>query len=62
MVEEEGGEEDAGPKTEPYYPENVITIKKMGKSMSEEVVDYFVSAGMEDLIYDTTGNKDQEIF
>lgn len=34
----------------------------MGTNVNEEVVDFFVSSGMEDLIYDTTGNKEQEIF
>ena len=34
----------------------------MGKIQSEEVSDFFISAGKEDLVYDTTGIKEHEIF
>ena len=34
----------------------------MGKSSQDEVVDFFIGAGKEDLVYDTTGVKEHEIF
>lgn len=40
----------------------MITIKKMGKFQSEVVSDFFTASGKEDLIYDTTGVKEHEIF
>ena len=34
----------------------------MGKSSHDEVVDFFIGAGKEDLVYDTTGVKEHDIF
>ena len=34
----------------------------MGKSSQDEVVDFFIGSGKEDLVYDTTGVKEHEIF
>ena len=34
----------------------------MGTISAEEIVDYFTLKGLEELIYDTTGAKDHEIF
>ena len=63
-MEEEGGEEEeGGPKTEPYYPESIISIKRMGTaSRTEAVADFFTSRGMEELVYDTSTAKEHEIF
>lgn len=38
--------EEGGSKTEGYFPESVITIKKMGSVSSEVVIDFFTSSGL----------------
>ena len=39
-----------------------MTIKLMGKKSQDEVVNFFIGFGKEDLVYDTTGVKEHEIF
>ena len=39
-----------------------MTIKIMGKKSQDEVVNFFIGFGKEDLVYDTTGVKEHEIF
>ena len=40
----------------------MISIKRMGTVSAEEVIDYFTLKNLEELIYDTTGAKEHEIF